>query len=98
MSTAPWSPELELDVRADGCRLALVGVTHGSGPTLQEAGNDLLDRLFGISVAVRRSAGRRPPVRGVHRPEVWLWLWRTGDVALRGGDLRAHVFGPAEAS
>ncbi|GLZ76181.1 hypothetical protein Afil01_09880 [Actinorhabdospora filicis] len=90
-----WSPGLELDEHPDGCRLVLVGVTRGHGSTLQEASADLLTRLFDLSVAVRRAAGAKPPVRGVHRPEVWRWLWRTGDLALRGEDLRAHVFGDA---
>ncbi|MEV0643860.1 hypothetical protein AB0I28_01220 [Phytomonospora sp. NPDC050363] len=97
MSTA-WTPELELDERPDSCRLTLVGITHGDGVSLQAAGNDLLDRLFGLAVTIRRSSGGRPPVRGVHRPEVWHWLWHTGDLALRGGDLRARVFGEHEGS
>lgn len=96
MSDAHWAPGIELAEHTDGCRAVLVGVTRGHGATLQEATTDLLARLSDLAVAVRRAAGAVPPAREVHRPEVWRWLWRTGDLALRGEDLRAHVFG-AEA-
>jgi hypothetical protein len=88
----PWTPDLHLRATHDGCRLSLAGVTYGNGATLQEAGNDLLVRLFDLATAVR--AGRvRSGLEGA-RPDqrVFDFLWEVGEIASRGGDIRRRVF------
>jgi hypothetical protein len=93
--TEAWSPELRLETRADLCRLSLEGVTYGNGATLQEAGTDLLTRLFDLAMALR--AGRlRPGVTGGPDRRVLAYLWEIGELLARGGDLRQHVFGVPE--
>jgi hypothetical protein len=49
----PWVPELTLSERHGCCRLALTGLTHGDGRTLQEAADDLVARVVSMAVAIR---------------------------------------------
>ena len=46
-----WAPALTLRERDGRCRLALSGLTHGEGPTLQEAADDLVARVLAVAVA-----------------------------------------------
>jgi hypothetical protein len=89
--TEPWTPRLELDSRADRCRLSLVGVTYGNGATMQEAATDLLLRLHDLAIGIRRG-GIRVPL-GSPNPQVTGFLWEIGELAARGGDIRGRVFG-----
>jgi hypothetical protein len=91
--TGPWTPELRLSDSNGRCVLSLVGVTYGTGATLQEAGNDLLVRLFDLTAAMRR--GGLPVTGSTGRPDprVLGFLWEVGDLAARGGDLRERVLG-----
>src|SRR5687767_6347054 len=62
----PWAPALTLRVRGGRCRLALCGLTHGEGRTLQEAADDLLARVVAVAAAVRHGglpycSALRPP-------------------------------------
>ena len=94
--TDGWMPELRLEERADRCRLSLVGVTYGNGATLQEAGNDLLARLFDLAMAVRGGGLRASSATGPVDPRVMGYLWEIGDLVARGGDIRQRVFGVPE--
>jgi hypothetical protein len=91
-----WTPELRLQSQGDACRLSLVGVTYGNGATLQEAGNDLLTRLFDLGLAVREGRLRFSSDSGRPDQRVMDYLWEIGDLAVRGGDLRDRVFGVPE--
>ena len=53
-----WVPRLTLHERNGRCRLALCGLAHGEGLTLQEAADDLVASLEAIALAVRH--GRLP--------------------------------------
>jgi hypothetical protein len=88
-----WVPPLQLHERGGCCRLTLVGITHGEGRTLQEAGDDLIARLLGIA-AVARSSGFGfstdiPPPD--HR--LLAFIWDLGERAAAGEDIRGCVFG-----
>jgi hypothetical protein len=86
-----WTPELRLETRNGQCRLDLAGVTYGNGPTLQEATNDLLTRVFDLALGLR--AGYR--VTGVAQLDsrVVDFLWEIGEIAIHGGDVRTRVLG-----
>ena len=65
-----WAPALTLRERDGRCRLALSGLTHGEGVTLQEAADDLIARLVGIAQAaclggMAFSSTLHPPDRDV---------------------------------
>lgn len=89
---APFAPALTLHEHGGRCWLTLDGITYGAGPTLQDASNDLLVRLFDLAMGVRRGY----PVSGEtgrSDPRVAAYLWELGEIAVRGGDLRSRVFG-----
>jgi hypothetical protein len=92
-----WTPELELQAREGLCRLSLSGVTYGYGMTLQEAGNDLLTRLFDLAVAFRDGRYRTSGRSTAPNPLVLGFLRELGDIVEEGGDLRARVFGGVPA-
>lgn len=93
MPRTVWTPPLRLHGDSDRCRLTLVGVTSGSGSTLQEAANDLLVRLYDLALALRHGDVRVTSETGPLATDIAGFLWEIGDTAARGGDLRARVFG-----
>jgi hypothetical protein len=65
-----WAPAMTLRERDGRCRLALCGLTHGEGVTLQEAADDLVARLLAIAQAacsggMAFSSDLHPPDRDV---------------------------------
>lgn len=88
-----WTPELRLRSEAGRCYLSLVGVTDGSGATLQEAGNDLMARLFDLALGLRRHGLRFTSGAGRPDPLVLSFLWEIGELATAGEDIRRRVLG-----
>lgn len=89
-----WTPELRVETRAGRCRMTLVGVTYGNGATLQEASRDLVCRVLDLALALR--AGFRASTEARPDPQVVEYLWEIGEMATRGGDIRARVLGFAD--
>jgi hypothetical protein len=87
-----WMPELTVAESGGGrCRLTLAGVTYGNGRTLQEAADDLVDRLVTMALALRR--GGLATSGSLPLPDTRV-LGFLHDVASRAGcddDLRQHV-------
>jgi hypothetical protein len=90
--TAEWTPELRLHAQAGRCRLHLVGVTYGTGATMQEASNDLLARLFDLGMATYGGRFHATSEFGSPDRRILDFLWEIGELAVRGGDIRARVF------
>jgi hypothetical protein len=90
-----WNPSLRLDETGSGCRLSLVGVACGNGATLQDAADDLIGRLLGLLLAMRRSGLRIASELGPPDPRVLEFIWELGELAARGEDIRVRVFDPA---
>lgn len=76
-----------------GCRLVLVGATHGNGATLQEAADNLIMRLLNLTLAMRSSGFRIPSEVGPPDPRLLGYLWELGELASRGESIRDRVFG-----
>src|SRR3954447_24980040 len=93
-----WAPQLLLRERDGRCRLTLVGLTHGDGATLQEAGDDLVRRVLEVAYGLRFSgfgvSSDLPP------PDYRLlaFLWEVADRAASGEDVQACVFGAAASA
>jgi hypothetical protein len=89
----PWTPSLNVRELDRGCRLSLGGLAYGDGATLQEAGNALVARVVALAVACYR-AGVSIPAEGGPPDMHWLdFLYEVGEIAARGGDVRARVLG-----
>jgi hypothetical protein len=73
-------------------RLQFGAVARGEGASLQEAGDDLIRRLLELVVALRASGFAASGEVRVDL-ETMDWLYRLGEVAAGGGDIRAWVFG-----
>jgi hypothetical protein len=81
----------------DAYSLSDLNVTYGNGDTLQEAGNDLLARLFDLATGVHSGRSRFTSALGRPDLQVLTFLWELGETVARGGDIRPRVLGtPAQ--
>jgi hypothetical protein len=74
-------------------RLCLGSLAHGDGPTLQDAADDLVQRLLTYAMAFRTS-GMLPPLElGPPDLATMDFLYQLGEIAAAGGDIRSQLFG-----
>jgi hypothetical protein len=85
-------PLLTVTESGDEVRLHLGGLARGSGASLQEAADDLIRSVLALALALRASGCRFSPELA---PDVESidFLYRLGEVAAAGGDVRELVFG-----
>jgi hypothetical protein len=74
-------------------RLRLGGLAHGDGSTLQDAADDLVQRLLTYAMALRASGFRTSPVLGPPDLAAMELLSELGEIAAGGGDVRRRLFG-----
>lgn len=91
-----WTPPLQVQETASGCRLVLAGLTYGSGATLQEAADNLVMRLLNLALAVRSPGFRIPSELGPPDPRMLNYLWDIAERAARGESIRHRVIGLAD--
>jgi hypothetical protein len=74
-------------------RLYLGTLTHGTGPTLQDAADDLVQRLLSYAMALRGSG--LPASSELGPPDLAAvgFLYELGEIAAGGGDIRQRLFG-----
>jgi hypothetical protein len=76
----------------DRCQLSLGGSVCGHGTTLQEAADDLVERIL-VMVMCIRSTGLTATAEAGAVDVRWLdYLWQLGELAANGGDIRTHLF------
>jgi hypothetical protein len=85
-------PALTISEQAGLVRLQLGGFAGGEGPSLQDAADDLIQRLLGLAMAFR-SSGFTPCKELCPDLETLGFLAELGNVAAGGGDIREVVFG-----
>ena len=73
-------------------RLCLGNLAHGDGPTLQDAADDLVQRLLTYVMALR-ATGIRPSLE-LAPPDLATmdFLYQLGEIAAAGGDIRGRLF------
>jgi hypothetical protein len=83
-------PPLSVHETGRGCRLALGGVGHGDGDTLQEAADDLVARVLDAALAIR---ARGVSFTSALVPDLGLvnFLDEVAELAAHGGDVRRFV-------
>jgi hypothetical protein len=87
-----FTPSLRVRSDAGGVRLTVSGITHASGPTLQEAADELVQKILLILMAFR-SGGVAAGGRGLMLdPGIQEFIFELGDYAARGGDIRDRLF------
>ena len=74
-------------------RLCLGSLAHGDGPTLQDAADDLVQRLLTHAMAFRVSGFRAPIELGPPDLAAIDFLYELGEIAGAGGDIRSRLFG-----
>lgn len=90
MST--FMPQLSIRESGSLVCLNLGGLARGEGPSLQEAGDDLIRRLLEMVLASRSSGVK---VRCELGPDIETmdFLHELAEIAAGGGDIRSRVFG-----
>jgi hypothetical protein len=74
-------------------RLWLGTLTHGTGSTLQDAADDLVQRLLGYAMALHASGLRASSDLGRPDLDAVGFLYELGEIAAVGGDIRQRLFG-----
>jgi hypothetical protein len=74
-------------------RLCLGSLAHGDGPTLQDAADDLIQRLLSYAMAFRATGIQASRELGPPDLATMDFLYQLGEIAAAGGDIRSHVFG-----
>jgi hypothetical protein len=74
-------------------RLRLGSLALGDGPTLQDAADDLVQRLLSCAMAFRANGFQ--PVRELGPLDLSAmdFLYQLGEIAAAGGDIRSRLFG-----
>ena len=91
MST--FAPPLTIHELPGRVRLCLGTLSHGTGPTLQDAADDLVQRLLGYAMALRASGLPASSELGPPDLAVVGFLYELGEIAASGGDIRQRLFG-----
>jgi hypothetical protein len=87
-----WWPSLHVHRHGPDCRLSLGAIAYGDGKTLQDAADDLVERLLTLAMCTR--TGRMSfSTEVVPDPRWFEFLWELGEIAARGGDIRPRLFG-----
>jgi hypothetical protein len=88
-----FTPPLTIHELPGRVRLCLGTLTHGTGPTLQDAADDLVQRLLGYAMALRGSG--LPASSELGPPDLAAvgFLYELGEIAAGGGDIRQRLFG-----
>ena len=86
----PLAPDVqELPGRV---RLCLGSLARGEGATLQDAADDLVQRLLTYAIAIRASGFRTSPELGPPDHTAMEFLYELGEIAAAGGDIRHRLF------
>jgi hypothetical protein len=90
----PFTPTLEVRQVAGRVRLLLGQLAYGEGATLQEAADDLVERVLVLAMAFRHG-GVGPISSEAPSPDLATldFLYELAEIASGGGDVRERLFG-----
>jgi hypothetical protein len=87
-----WQPAPDRQESSGRVRLCLGSLAHGEGSTLQDAADDLVQRLLTYVMAFRASGFRPPLDLGLPDLAAIDFLYELGEIAAAGGDIRSRLF------
>jgi len=87
------TPPLTVQELPGQVRLWLGTLAHGTGPTLQEAADDLVQRLLGYATTLRTRGLQGSGELGPPDLAAVSFLYELGEIAATGGDVRERLFG-----
>jgi hypothetical protein len=87
-----FTPPLTVQELPGRVRLSLGTLTHGTGPTLQDAADDLVQRLLGYAIALRAPGLQTSSELGPPDLAAVGFLYELGEIAAAGGDIRQRLF------
>jgi hypothetical protein len=88
-----FTPPLTLHELAGRVRLCLGTLAYGTGPTLQEAADDLVYRVLGYAMALRATGLEASSDLGPPDLAALSFLYEVGEIATAGDDIRQRLFG-----
>ena len=91
MST--FTPPLTVQELPGRVRLCLGTLSHGTGATLQDAADDLVQRLLDSAMVLRARGLPASNELGPPDPAALGFLYELGEIAAAGGDIRSRLFG-----
>jgi hypothetical protein len=74
-------------------RLCVGSLAHGDGSTLQDAADDLVQRLLTYVMAIRATGLRPSPELAPPDLAAMDFLYQLSAIAAAGGDIRSRLFG-----
>ena len=87
------TPPLTVQELPGQVRLWLGTLTHGTGPTLQDAADDLVQRLLDFALTLRTRGLQASSELGPPDLASVSFLYELGEIAATGGDIRERLFG-----
>ena len=87
-----FAPTLTVQELPGRVRLWLGTLTHGTGPTLQDAADDLVQRLLGYAMTLRTRGLPASSELGPPDQAAVSFLYELGEIAAAGGDIRQRLF------
>jgi hypothetical protein len=92
-AVSSFTPPLTVQELPGRVRLCLGTLTHGTGSTLQDAADDLVQRLLGYAMALRARGLQASGELGPPDLAAVGFLFELGEIAAAGGDIRQRLFG-----
>jgi hypothetical protein len=87
-----FTPALHVSERDGRVRLQLDQCTSAEGATLQDAADELVRQVLLLAMALRADGIRYSSTSLQPDPDVVSFLWRLGEAAASGADIRQLLF------
>jgi hypothetical protein len=92
-----YTPSLHVLTTAQCVCVTLAGITTASGPTLEDAADELVRKILLIAMAFCSGSVRPAGPELKLDPAVHEFIWELAGIAARGRDIRDRLFGEIDA-
>jgi hypothetical protein len=88
-----YTPALRIVEDTERVRLCLAGCVWATGPTLQDAADELVRKMLLLAMEVR-SGGLSFSSECPTDSKLFAFVWELGEICAAGGDIRGRLFDP----